>query len=205
MQNAIINFTNYKEDEIDTIGRKIFNDLTTNIGTFPGLPVPLPVLDGLITTYEGILEAPNYENRTNDLGAARVLLNSALHDDGVEVNVICKGNLVKLGLSGYPISKLAAPVGVLPAPVSAKIKNGAPLTFDFDIASVDNAAGYLVAITPVSNPETNPYLWRIVWSRSHTCSVGGNARGTEYKFAVCAVGAEDEVNWLLSGTTLFAQ
>jgi hypothetical protein len=179
--------------------------MTLNALVFPAPPVPIGTLKGQIDAYELILEKPVYANRTVDLAAARATMSTALRSNGIYVNTVANGDAVKLGLSGYPLSKLPTPVGDLPAPVSVKIKNGAPLSFDFDIDTVEHAVGYLVALTPVSNTQLDPSLWRNVWSSRHIRTVNGNTRGTEYKFAVCAVGTTDNLNWLTSGTTLFAQ
>lgn len=204
-QKAIIDFTGYKEDVIDTVARKIQNEMTTNAATYPAPPVGIPALKGQIDNYELILAKPVYDTRTADLGAARVVINKSLHDNGVYVNTVSNGDLVKLGQSGYPISKSHTPVGDLPAPSSVKVKNAGSLSFSFEIATVEHAVGYMVALTPVSNTEADPNLWRIIWSSRHTRTVGGNTRGTEYKFAVCAAGTTDNLNWLVSGNTLFAQ
>jgi hypothetical protein len=204
-QNALIDYTHFGENEIVDTGRLIESEMTTNAATFPDIPVGIPVLKGQLDNYELIKSAPVYPNKTEDLGAARLLINTTLHDNGIYVNTVAKGDLVKLGLSGYPISKLPGPVGDLPAPVSVEIKNAGPLSFLFNIDTVEHAVGYLIALTPVTNPELDPNLWRIVWSSRHTRTVGGNERGKEYKFAVCAVGTTDNINWLTSGTTLFAQ
>jgi hypothetical protein len=204
-QNAIIDYSRYGEDDIIDVGRNVQVEMLSHALTFPSPPVPILTLKAQIDAYVNIKSTPVYPNKTEDLGAARIIINGTLHDTGIYVNTVAKGDLVKLGHSGCPISKLPEPVGDLPAPVSVKIKNGVSLSFDFDIATNEHAAGYLIAITPVSNTETNPNLWRIVWSSRHLRTVGGNVRGTEYKFAVCAVGTTDNLNWLLSGTTLFAQ
>ncbi len=205
MQKAIIDFTGYKEDDIDTVARLIETEMTTNVAIYPAPPVGIPVMKGQIDAYELILGKPVYDTRTADLAAARTVLNTTLRNNGVYVNTEANGDLVKLGKSGYPLSKIPTPVGDLPAPVSCAIKNAGPLSFSFDIDTVDNAGGYLIALTPASNTELDPNLWRIVWSSRHTRTAGGNVRGTEYKFAVCAVGTTDNLNWLTSGTTLFAQ
>ena len=205
MQKALIDFTDYKEDVIDTVARTIQAEMTLNALVFPAPPVPIGTLKGQIDAYELILEKPVYANRTVNLAAARSTMSTALRSNGIYVNTVANGDAVKLGLSGYPLSKLPTPVGDLPAPVSVKIKNGAPLSFDFDIDTVEHAVGYLVALTPVSNTQLDPSLWRNVWSSRHIRTVNGNTRGTEYKFAVCAVGTTDNLNWLTSGTTLFAQ
>jgi hypothetical protein len=204
-QNALIDYTHYTEDEIVDVARLIETEMTDHSATFPTPPVGIPVLKGQLDNYELIKSAPVYPNKTEDLGAARTLINTTLRNNGIYVNTVANGDLVKLGLSGYPISKLPSPVGDLPALVSAEIKNAAALSFSFKIATVEHAVGYLIAVTPVLNSETDPNLWRIVWSSRHTRTVGGFERGKEYKFAVCAVGTTDNLNWLISGTTLFAQ
>jgi hypothetical protein len=205
MQKALIDFSDYKEDEIDTAARLIQTEMTTNAATYPSPPVTILTLKSQIDTYELVLEKPVYATRTADLGAARTLLNTTLRNNGIYVNTVADGDLVILGQSGYPVSKLPSPVGDLPAPVSVIIKNAGPLSFSFDIDTIEHAAGYLLALTPADNNELDPNLWRIVWSSRHTRTVGGNTRGTEYKFAACAVGTTDNLNWLTSGTRLFAQ
>ena len=205
-QNANIDFTGFTETEIVPAARQIQNEMTTNIILYPTPPVAIVLtLKGQIDAYEVILGKPIYDTKTADLHASRKTLNTSLHDNGLYVNGIAKGDLVKLGQSGYPISQLISPVGDLPAPASIKVSNGGSLSFKLDIATVDHAVGYLIALTPVTNTETDPNLWRIVWSSRHSRTIGGNTHGTEYKFAACAVGTTDNLSWLTSGTTLFAQ
>lgn len=204
-QFALVFYGNYTKDEIDEVARLIQQEMATNAATYPAPPVPIPILTAQIDNYVLIKDKPLYANQSEDLAAARKLINESLHDIAVYVNTVAKGDLVKLGLSGCPVSELVGPVGDLPAPDGVEIKNAGPLSFVFDIKTVLHAAGYLVALTPVANTETDPNLWRIAWSSRHTRTVGGNVDGTKYKFAVCAVGTTDNLNWFLSGTTLFAQ
>jgi len=205
MQKALIDFTDYKEDDIDTLARTIQTEMTDHAALFPSPPVPILTLKGQIDAYELVLEKPIYPTRTVDLAAARTAMSTSLRNNGIYVNTVANGDPVILGQTGYPLSKLPSPVGDLPAPVSLEIKNAGPLSFSFDIDTIEHAAGYLIALTPASNTELDPNLWRIVWSSRHTRIIGGNTRGTEYKFAACAVGTTDNLNWLTSGITLFAQ
>src|SRR5437773_2452509 len=102
-QSAIIDFTGYAEDVIVGVSRLIQNEMTTNVLVYPTPPfAAATALKGLIDTYELVFDKPIYDTRTADLHAARVALNGALHDNGVYVNTIAKGNMTKLVQSGFP-------------------------------------------------------------------------------------------------------
>lgn len=206
-QNAVIDFTRYGENEILPKGRVIHEEMTINAALYNNPPVPLPVVKGHLDAYELILNKPIYDTRTADLRAARLLVNSDLHDNGVYVNTIAIGDLVKLGKSGYPLTDLHSPVGDLDAPESVEFRNGeSPLTFEFDIAKVDKADGYLIAFTPITNTDPDPNNWSTRYSKKHTRTVGTTlVHGTEYKAAACAVGSSNNLFWRNASKTVIAQ
>src|SRR5437867_1491016 len=103
-QQALIDFTGYKEDEIGPVAHKIVTDMTANLPLFPSIKVPLATVTTQIGAYEGILNRPDYPGRTGDLGTARTALDTSLRSNGIAVNTDANGLLSTLEKSGYPIS-----------------------------------------------------------------------------------------------------
>ena len=205
-QSALIDFSHYSQPELGPAATIIYTDMTANPVTYPNPKVAMSIFNNQIANWNTIYNKPDYDGKAGDLNKARTVLETSLRDNGIYVNSIAKGDLALLQKSGYPLSKLRTPVGDLLPPDSVDITNGiAPGTFDIDIAIVDNAWGYLLAFTAVSNTEKDPNLWTIKWSAKHTNTFGGFISGTQYKFAACAVGSSNNVFWKNAPNNLFAQ
>jgi hypothetical protein len=205
-QQAKIDFSDFTQSEFSPAAHEIQSTMVTNAALYPAPPITMAALLALIGAYDLIIEKPEYVGRTGDLSNARIAVEGALKTNGGYVNGIALGDVAKLEKSGYPISKAHSPIGNLLPPAFVNVKNGtAPLTFDFNIATVDNAKGYLIAFTLMTNPVTDPNLWTIVWSSKHTNTFAGFLTNTQYKFAACAVGAGNAVFWKNCAEDLFAR
>lgn len=205
-QHANINFHDVIQGDLSPLAKLIVTDMTANAVTYPNPPVALTVVTTQINAWDAIIAKADYPGKTGDLKNARTALETSLKLNGIFVNGIAKGDLALLAKSGYPVSKLHSPVGDLLPPASVTVSNGtAPTTFDVNIAVVANASGYLFAFAPVSNAGTDPNLWTIKWSATHTNTFSGFATGTQYKFAACAVGSSNNVFWTNAPSNLFAQ
>ena len=101
---AVIDFTPYTAAELTPVGQTIHDVIGANAGTFPALPITLPALQTLITTHGQKLAARASRASADVLAfnLARHDLEAALHDLGVYVNFIAKGNAVTVEKSGFP-------------------------------------------------------------------------------------------------------
>jgi len=205
-QHANIDFTAIAQADFSAAARLTVTELGINATVFPNPPVALPMLTSQIDIWDGIIKKPEYSGKAADLKNARTTIEDSIRKNGIFVNGIAKGDTALLAKSGYPISKAHAPVGDLLPPDSLTVTNGtAPASFDIEIATVENARGYLFAFTPVSNTGSDPNLWTIKWSPKHINTFTGFASGTQYKFAACAVGSSNTVYWKNAPANLFAQ
>ncbi|HEX7415548.1 MAG TPA: hypothetical protein VF411_16025 [Bacteroidia bacterium] len=205
-QHANTNFSAVLQDDLSPDAHNIINLMTANASIYTSPTIPLVTVSRYLAAWDSTLNAAPYTGQTGDLKNNRTALEMALNTNGIYVNSIAKGDLAMLEKSGYTISVLHAPVGDLLAPTSVAVAKGtAALTFDFNIAVVLHAHGYLIAFTPVSNTVTDQNLWTIKWSHKHKNTFGGFVKGVEYKFAACGVGSTNNVFWTNSHTTLFAQ
>ena len=113
---AIIDFSSYTAAEFAFPAQTIHDKMTANAATFTAPPVSMAALQAIITTYEQKLVAR--ASRDSDaviaFGLARHNLEAALHDLGLYVNIIAKGDATIVGLSGFP-SYTVGP-GANPAP-----------------------------------------------------------------------------------------
>jgi hypothetical protein len=205
-QHAKTDFSHVSNDAIANDATTIVSQMTTNASIFPNPTIPLATVSQKITDYTTVLTAPIYPTQASDLAAARKLLEESLSANAKYVNTIANGDLVILGKSGYPISKLHTPVGDLAAPNSVKVTNGLIHgTFDMEIAIVPHAHGYLFAYTLTTNTDTNPNNWTWRWSSTHKNTFSGFTSGQQYKFAGCGAGSSDTLVWTNAPANKFAQ
>ncbi|MBK5285057.1 MAG: hypothetical protein JJE25_06610, partial [Bacteroidia bacterium] len=95
-QHALTYYGDYGKDEIVDVARLIQQEMTANAGTFPAPPITIAILKGQIDDYVLIKDKPLYDTQTEELKAARDIINSSLHDISVYVNTVAKGDAVKL-------------------------------------------------------------------------------------------------------------
>jgi hypothetical protein len=189
-QKAIIDFSKYEADEIDETAGTIHNKLVLNAADFPGLPVPMAAFLILVNNYHAILIAPLYDDQTADLKAARALLEEALRDNGNQVNIIAKGDDVLLSKSGYPLSKLPAPIGQL---LQAKFKKVTSINkgFEIEIEKVEHAEGYLVFTCLSANPAPEDISdWKWHYFPKTKGSISNLSASTKYRIICVGLGTD---------------
>ena len=101
---AIIDFGSYTAPELTPVAQTIHDQITANAATFTSPPTTMVVLATLITTYAQKLAA-RASNASLDVLAfqtARAVLEGALHDLGIYVNLIAKGDAMIVEKSGFP-------------------------------------------------------------------------------------------------------
>ena len=101
---AIIDFSTYPAKELAAPAQTIHDKMTSNAATFTAPPVAMGDLQTLIDTYSQM--AANRASRAADdvlkFNLARHALEAALHDLGVYVNLLAKGDLAIVEPSGFP-------------------------------------------------------------------------------------------------------
>src|SRR4051812_10992734 len=112
-QSVIIDFSDYSEDDLGPTVDPIIEELTDNAVVYPDLPVDVATLTVQKGSYTTILGKAAYAGKAADLGGARLTLEGSLRDNGVYINTVAKHDPIKLAQSGYPLTKAAAPIGVL--------------------------------------------------------------------------------------------
>ena len=121
---AIIEFGSYT-------AQTIHDQMAANAVTFPSPAPTLAALATLLTTY-GQKLAARASNATVDVlafQAARASLEGALHDLGIYVNFIAKGDAMLVEKSGFPSYAIGAgatpgPSAIPAAPQDVKLRNG---------------------------------------------------------------------------------
>ncbi|HLG35357.1 MAG TPA: hypothetical protein VI757_10790 [Bacteroidia bacterium] len=198
IQHISIDFSGIKDAGLSEFTQGVEDGFTNNPGIFPDLPVDVPIVKAQREDYELKL-VKSLNGNTADTAAkdaARLVLEASLKSDGQYADIVTGNNVANKLLSGYHLTDIPSPVGELPAPNYVKVTDGNNAgEFDVDIAVVKKASGYLVAFTPESNTEPNPYNWTLRWTKKHTNTFTGYTSGTKYKIAAAAVGASSIVNF----------
>lgn len=189
-QKAIIDFSDYQEDELEPTVNIIISSLTTNALVFPALPVVVLTLTNQLGAYTLILGKPEYHGKAADLSAARLILEASLSDNGNYVNQVAKGDPIKLAKSGYPLTKLRQPIGPLPKTIIKVRSTDNGGEFHYEIDGVNNADGFLICFTKVTNIETNPHKWQWQWCPKTRGLISGLETSTRYKLVSVAVGTD---------------
>src|SRR5438105_2905872 len=107
--HANIDFSRFTDPTFDEACGKVKNQLTTNAADFPALIITMAIFGSHLVNYRTIADKPIYPEKTADLKAARLVLESDVRKNGVYVNQVAAGNAVLLAKSGYPVSKVHAP------------------------------------------------------------------------------------------------
>ena len=117
-QKAIISFSKTKDHELADIGQAIANKMTNN----PNYPTPtlsISDLQAAITAYSSALIQAQDGSKADVVAknASRTTLENDLSALGNYVNLIADGDALKLQSSGFPLTKLPEPIGILDAPI----------------------------------------------------------------------------------------
>jgi len=195
---AIIEFGSYTAPELTPVAQTIHDKMVANAATFTSPPITMVALATSITNYSSKLAARASGAHADVLAyqAARAALEGTLHDLGVYVNFIAKGDAVIVDKSGFPSystgagttpgpsSIPAAPQNVklrngdLPASVVARFKPDRPASFNvaqINIGDPNNEAGWKTASQGTGSKITINGLTpgTILWVRIATVGPGG--------------------------------
>ena len=188
--HANIDFSNFPDAAFDEACGKVKNQLTTNATDFPALIVGMPMFGTHLTAYRTIADKPIYPEKTTELRAARLVLESDIRKNGVYVNTVADGDEVLLVKSGYPISKAHAPVGALAKAVIKKVVS-IPNGFEVELEKVPHAIAYLVCVKPTAQVTTNDYKKWPWYNTSKTkLKIDDLDSGVKYTIVAVAIGSD---------------
>ncbi|MEO6750943.1 MAG: hypothetical protein ABIP85_04120 [Chthoniobacteraceae bacterium] len=160
---ATIDFTSYTAPELIPVAQTIHDQMAVNAASFPS---PSPTVAALLTdltTYQQKLAA-RASNATADVlafQAARAVLEGALHDLGIYVNFIAKGDAATVQKSGYPsystgtgtgTGTVPGPSTIPAAPADLKLRLGALSGSIIARFKPDRPSSFNVAWTTTGNP-----------------------------------------------------
>lgn len=186
-QKAKIDFTRFKDSELVETARIIVTKMSDN----PDFPAPFPTLkvvhDATEDYYEALLKC--YDGTKHDTSmkkAKRSILCAHLAHLGNYVNYIADGKLAKLDASGFPLSKIPTPVGILHAPDYICVTDGGnPGSVWVDIGIVRKSTGYIVLYALCPAPEENKDWHSKLFSKSSGLMLGLES-GKKYAFKAAA-------------------
>ena len=154
-QKAVIGFTRYGEKDLIVVAQNIVNKMPSD----PDFPNPTPPISSvkeslkdfkmaLAKSIEGTKQDTAYKNEKKK----ELILK--LSNLGEYVNTVANGDVTKIDGSGFPLTKLPAPIGTLPAPAYIHVTdNDNHGELAVDISYVPKASGYMVLYSEAPAPE----------------------------------------------------
>ena len=195
---AIINFHSYTAAELVPVAQTVHDRMTENAVLFPNPPEAMPAFQTQIGDYSQKLA--NRASRSADdvlaFNLSRHDLEVSLHDLGVYVNLVAKGDGAIVEKSGFPFYSTGAGSGQTPgaipaAPTNVRLRNGdlprsiiirfkADRANSFNVAQINigdpnNEAGWTTALQFSGGKATitNLTTGTTVWVRVATVGAGG--------------------------------
>lgn len=190
-QRVIVSFAKTKENDLAELAKLIVSKMTKNLYFTTPNP-PLATIQTAITAFsDALLKCKDgTKEDTANKNVKKGILENYLTQLGNYVNSIADGDLGKLDSSGFPISKVPEPVGVLDAPKFLEITYGKkPGEIYVEAGKVEKAKGYVLLYMPYPGSEDNQEWYSKIMLKS-TGVVTGLKSGTKYVFKVAAFGTE---------------
>ena len=152
-QKALISSADIVDNALTNYAQNIVSNMTTN----PFYVDPKPTLasiQGLITLYSAALLKSLDGNKadTANKNATRAHLEDGLSSLGNYVNLTAANDLVQLESSGFHISKVPTPVGILEAPILQMTFGNNPGEVGYNISSDPKASDYVILYTTLPAP-----------------------------------------------------
>jgi len=190
VQKAIISFTKVRDSELANTAQNIVNKMTTN-PYFTDPQPPLTTLQNYIAAYSmALVKAKDGSKEdTANKNACRLTLETALFTLGNYVNLVAENDVVKLESSGFPLSKLPEPIGILEAPHLTVSYGKNPGELIIEISVVPKASGYIVLYSPLPAPADNNEWYEIVFSGTRGTLTRLKSE-TKYVIKVAAISTE---------------
>ncbi len=166
-QKALISFAKVKDHEIANVAQNIVNKMTINAHFSQPTPTLISVQQTISTYADALLKAKDGSKQdTAYKNACRLNLENALSILGSYVNLTAEADLVKLESSGFPLSKIPEPIGILAAPTITVTYGNNPGEIHIECSVIPNASGYIILYSPVPAPADNNEWYNKQWSSS---------------------------------------
>lgn len=166
-QKALISFAKVKDHEIANVAQNIVNKMTINAHFSQPTPTLISVQQTISTYADALLKAKDGSKQdTAYKNACRLNLENALSSLGSYVNLTAEADLVKLESSGFPLSKIPEPIGILAAPTITVTYGKNPGEIHIECSVIPNASGYIILYSPVPAPADNNEWYNKQWSSS---------------------------------------
>ena len=189
-QKAVINFSRVKDNTLANAAQHIVIKMTGN--THFTAPNPsLETLQIAITLYAAALIKAKDGSKvdTADKNAKRRQLEALLYSLGSYVNMTVGSDLVKLDSSGFNLTKMYGPVGILDAPnLNINYGNNSG-EVSFNISVIPKARGYKILFTILPEPLTDAEWTTQIVSKTKGILVHLKPQ-TCYRFKATALSAE---------------
>ncbi len=189
-QKVLISSAHIKDNEFASFAQKIILDMTSN----PNFTTPQPTLaivQGLITLYIAALvkSIDGSKEDTANKNACRTKLESALSVLANYVNLISDYDVVKLESSGFTLSKIHAPIGILEAPNLLIHFGNNPGEVNYEISPVHKATSYILLYSILPAPADSAE-WRSRTVSGTKGTLMGLDHETKYIFKATATSTE---------------
>ena len=190
-QKAIIDYSKVKDNDLNELAQLIVDKMTGN----PDFLTPTPtliVVQASVTDYSGALvkSKDGTKQDTADKNAKRLILEENLAELADYVNDTAKGELVMLEGSGFPLTKIPEPVGILLPPEPFEVSEGEnPGEVKIKI-NVDKKATDYIVLFAQDPPPANDAEWQSKTFSKATGLITGLESGKKYVFKAAATSAE---------------
>ena len=189
-QKALISTSHVRDDALANYALNIVDNMTNN----PNFTDPKPTLSvvkGLITLYSAALlqSIDGSKADTANKNACRVNLADSISTLANYVNLTSVNDLVKLESSGFNISKVSNPVGILDAPILQISFGNNPGEINYTIISDSRATDHIILFSPIPAP-INDVEWRSKVVSSLKGILTNLEHKTEYVFKATATSSE---------------
>ena len=175
--------------------RVVLKAMADNVTLYDKPAPPLPDIQTALDNFgNGVAEAavggPSATAKKNNL---RLLLISLMRQLASYVTVACKGDMLNLILSGFPVQKpVRQPIGVLPAPQGLKVEHGSHRgELVAYVNPVFGAATYTWRLTPAT-PGATPVITQTTAAKQ---SFSDLTSGVAHAVEVYAMGAAGPSDW----------
>ena len=165
VQKAIVSFTKVRDSEIANTAQNIVNKMTINPYFTDPQPPLITIQEYIIAYSTALVKAKDGSKEdTANKNAWRLTLETALFKLGNYVNLVAEHDVVKLDSSGFPVSKLPEPIGILEAPTLTVHYGNNPGELIIEISVVPKASGYIVLYSTLPAPADNKEWYETVFS-----------------------------------------
>jgi hypothetical protein len=166
-QKALISFVKVKDHELAHVAQNIINKMTSNAHFGEPKPALMSVQEIIITYSDALLKAKDGSKLdTAYKNACRLKLENALSSLGSYVNLTAETDIVKLESSGFPLSKIPEPIGILEAPTITVTYGNNPGEIHIECSVINKASGYIILYSPLPAPIDNNEWYSKQWSSS---------------------------------------